>query len=272
MSYVSQQYLNCDASTLTSFKAWGQAISNAFSLSGWVQTADTGQVNWSTVTLPALGATVYEIWKPADALQTGSTQYFVKVQYGRSGSGGAIVQFTLGFSTDGAGNLVGNTAGGFTVGSFANNTGVFECNFSGDIDRMSIMMWRGGSSQVHFTMGIERTHNTDGTASSDGVATFYNGSSQMLHFATTQSPNGNQGSMTIPFANADMAFNNNVPVSPAFMTYGKISNPFTVIAWVPKNDIASGGLFTTTLYGSTRTYMVDQAVTTGNSAIAMRYD
>ena len=82
MSYTSQQFLVCDNGSNANFRAWGSAISAALAAMGWTQTADTGQVNWSTVTVPAAGAYVYEIWQPADAFQTGPTQYFLKLEYG----------------------------------------------------------------------------------------------------------------------------------------------------------------------------------------------
>lgn len=91
---ASQSFLACDNSTLTNFKAWGQAISNALSTSTWTQTSDTGQVNWSSIaSVPGSGAYVYEIWQPNDGL----TAFYLKAEYGNfSGTNMPSIRVSIG--------------------------------------------------------------------------------------------------------------------------------------------------------------------------------
>jgi hypothetical protein len=63
-------------------------------------------VNWAaSPAFPAAGASVYEIWQPGDALQTGSTRYYLRIDYANITSVGMGFIFQLRTRTDGAGNL-----------------------------------------------------------------------------------------------------------------------------------------------------------------------
>jgi hypothetical protein len=294
MSYVSQQFLLADNSSTANFKNWAQAISTAFTTAGWLNTSDTGQVNWSTVTVPGAGSFVYEIFKPNDALQTGSTQFFVKVKYGTSSSSGPRLQIQIGTGTDGSGNLTGFTTVNMdSASSFTGQGGVqtFECDFSGDTDRIGFVMWRNlvtGSAPL--LVAIERTKDTAGVNNSDGVTlimaspanlgssggqetiVFGIGSSTML----TQVGSG-QCYMSFRNPHTNDNFNNNEPVYPVFPVYGKVGNPMTEICFVNSNDVAAGAIFSTTLYGSTRTYVanVTNLVNNypgGSTRMCLRYD
>lgn len=91
------------------FRAWGSGIAAQLAAIGLVRTADTGQINWSTVTKPAAINTAagYEIWRFDDALQA-TKPVFIKIEYG---VGGAVDRpsfwFTFGTQTNGAGTLGG---------------------------------------------------------------------------------------------------------------------------------------------------------------------
>lgn len=291
MSYVSQQYLLADNATLANFKNWAQAISTAFSSSGWTQTSDTGQVNWSTVTLPTSGNFVYEIWQPGDALQTGSTKLYVKIKYGTSSGSpaGPRIQVQLSTATDGSGNPTGLTSSNFELGTSSMTGGgsvvTYDCYFSGDTDRIGVLMWRSYSAPAPMGFVIERTKNTDGTNSSDGVTIVpvaASGSGSTLSQVTivfgvaTAIQNSSRSFTALTdFNNASGAFNNNIPITPVFPTYGKYGNPMTEIALVHNQDVSEGCQFTSTLYGATRTYIATgniQVTNPSNYKFCMRYD
>jgi len=294
MSYVSQQFLLLDNSSTANFKNWAKAISDALTSMGWALTSDTGQVNWSTVTVPGSGSFVYEIWKPTDALQTGSTQFFVKIKYG-TGSGspaGPRLQIQVGTGTDGAGNLTGfTTTNAEVTGTAATGQGslaTFDCYFSGDTDRCSFMLWRSfAANPTNFTC-IERTKDTAGVNSSDGVNQ-YNGANvgvlgqQTIVFGvgTVNHPALNNNRYVSVYDQGNdggtRAFNNNVPVFPVFPLYGKVGNPATTLAFIWNTDVAEGCIFTTTLYGATRTYIASSNFTNSGGSgssfrFCMRYD
>lgn len=289
MSYVSQQFLLADNSSTTNFKNWAQAISTAFSSSGWTQTSDTGQVNWATVTVPTAGNFVYEIWQPSDALQTGSTVFYLKIKYGTSSGSGPRIQLQLCSATDGSGNPTGLSTANFELGTtnFSGGGSVvtYDCYFSGDTDRFGVLMWRNYTAPAPMGFVIERTHNVDGTNSGDGVTiapVAATGTASTLSQATIVfgvsaaiQNSGRSFTALTDFNNASGAFNNNIPVSPVFPTYGKYGNPMTEIAFVHTQDVAEGCVFTSTLYGATRTYIATaliQITNPPNCKFCMRYD
>lgn len=96
-------------STDANFRAWVQFIFNVFTNGGWVQTADTGQIDPVTATKPgAVNTKVgYAIFGMNDTLQA-THPVFVKFSFG-SGNTHAVdpgLWFAVGAATDGAGNLV----------------------------------------------------------------------------------------------------------------------------------------------------------------------
>jgi hypothetical protein len=197
---TSQQFLVCDSSTLANFKSWAQAISTFMGTIGWTQTADTGQVNWSTIaSVPTAGTFVYEIWEPSsDPLQTGSTAYYLKIQYGQTSQTppGIRIALQAGTGTNGSGTLTGlTTAVDDPLGNGAVGGGSvgYECDFSGDAERVSICMFRTTpTGTLPFYFSVERTKNTDGSNSSDGVT--------LLNAAN--SAGTNQGLQVIVFGQA----------------------------------------------------------------------
>lgn len=94
--------------TDASFRAWGSAISTLLDDVGLAKTADTGQINWTTVARPTATNTVagYEIRVHDSTL--GDT-YF-KIEYRTAGSttgANASLQVTIGTGSDGAGTITG---------------------------------------------------------------------------------------------------------------------------------------------------------------------
>lgn len=85
------------------FRAWGSELSTNLATAGLVVTADTGQINWTTVTRPGTNTSGgYEIWRFAD-----STLY-LKIEYG-TGGGATTPQMwiTVGTGSNGSGTLTG---------------------------------------------------------------------------------------------------------------------------------------------------------------------
>ena len=96
------------------FRAWGKGLSDALAAIGMVKTADTGQINWATVTAPT-GATQqgYEVWRFDDALQATAPLFF-RLDYGSGASAGTGVTgfmptlwVTIGKGSNGSGAITG---------------------------------------------------------------------------------------------------------------------------------------------------------------------
>src|SRR5580765_433103 len=115
-----------DSTTDARFRSWGSGIAALFLTGGfWTQTADTGQINWSTVVSPAQNAFAgYEIYKSNDALSS-SFPIYMKVEYGCSNSvtKGSLIRFSFATGTDGAGTLNGNVSSTYVAGGATAGTG-----------------------------------------------------------------------------------------------------------------------------------------------------
>lgn len=88
------------------FRAWGAALSANLAAAGLVQTADSGQINWSTVTRPSTStAGGYEIWRFADS------SLYLKIEYG-TGSGANTPNgwITVGTGSNGSGTITGQSS------------------------------------------------------------------------------------------------------------------------------------------------------------------
>lgn len=90
------------------FRAWGSDIAAKLAIAGLVQTTDTGQINWTTVTRPAASAYGgYEVWRFDDALQ-GAAPVFIKIEYGSSNNQATpAIRVTVSSGTNGAGTPTG---------------------------------------------------------------------------------------------------------------------------------------------------------------------
>lgn len=91
------------------FRLWGLAITAALTDVGMVQTADTGQINWTTVTRAAVNVDAgFQVWRFNDTLQA-TKPIFLRLNFGTSPYGVGYPRLTaqVGTGTDGAGTLTG---------------------------------------------------------------------------------------------------------------------------------------------------------------------
>lgn len=98
-------------STDAKFRTWGSAVKALLAASGLVQTTDTGQIDWTTVTKPVAIQTLagYEIWRFNDSLQT-TDPIFIRIEYrsGGTASGNSPAMLvSAGTGSNGAGAITG---------------------------------------------------------------------------------------------------------------------------------------------------------------------
>ncbi|HEY9464658.1 MAG TPA: hypothetical protein VIR54_16305 [Vicinamibacterales bacterium] len=101
------------------FREWGLEFSTKLAACGLVQTSDTGQINWVTVTRPGVSTNAgFEIWRFNDT-QQGTSPIFLRFDYG-TGGGATIprIQMTVGSGTNGSGTIT--ATGSFTITSINN--------------------------------------------------------------------------------------------------------------------------------------------------------
>lgn len=163
------------------FRTWGSTISAALASAGLVQTADTGQVNWVTVSRPVTaGAQAgYEIWRFNDALQS-TAPIYIRLVYctgGQAAGQNPMFQFSVGTGTDGAGNLVN------PISSALNGPSVSNTSASTNPSQIILATHTAGYALLYTSstiagspgistgmMAIERSRNqTTGAATSSGV-------------------------------------------------------------------------------------------------------
>lgn len=122
-----------DYTTDAGLRAMGSELNAKLAEVGMVQTADTGQVNWTTATRPGGANTIigYEIWRFNDSLQATAPLYIRLEWY--SAPGGATwptIYMTVGTGTNGAGTLTGTTSTRrpitYTSGGATSSTTAFQ--------------------------------------------------------------------------------------------------------------------------------------------------
>jgi len=295
MSYAATAALAPDNSTDANFRAWGSAISAKFASMGLVNTTDTGQINWTTVTHPTTtnAKTGYEIWRFNDTLQS-TVPLYLKIEYGSGGAANApTLWISIGSGSNGSGTLTGQL--GWVqakIGtSNANSTSTKNCVFSGDTGRVGMALWTDFSTGA-CAWFIERTKNTDGTDSSLGFLFAFYASSADSSFARAQQfipatgavPGGNtDNNIFVPFGVTGGAYGSDTAVYPFLVNQGGsfLNAGMSHLGYFPA-DITRDVTFTMTIYGATHTYYPLGGTSNlatcfrGNSpsggTIAMRYE
>ena len=165
-----------DISSDAAFRKWVQGIHDAFIACGWVQTADTGQLDIATATVPTAqnAAAGYRMYRLDDDFQ-GVAPVFVKAEWGRGASASANVPaawFAVGQATDGAGALSSVLFPRTATATNAQVTGVaneYPSYSSGDGSSLALAMWpMSGSSPIFFFV-LERSRNASGEPTADGL-------------------------------------------------------------------------------------------------------
>lgn len=156
------------------FRAWGSQLSAGLSSAGLTQTADTGQINWTSVTIPGISTPAgYEIWRNADST------LFLKLEYGTgSTTTRPHLWQTIGTGSDGVGNLTGQLTTRSLMSLDANLSGNSGPTFlSSSVDHISIA-WGGNASASTGVYSVLQVHKTvdgiTGLATSEGFCRLAN--------------------------------------------------------------------------------------------------
>jgi hypothetical protein len=288
-----------DMTSDATFRAWGSAISAALTAVGLAMTADTGQINWTTVTKPATQNTFagYEI--RAFTTLSGNPIYF-KIEYGAAdnAAGRPGIRITYGNGSNGSGTITGNTYTTPNMGAL-NSTTAMTCMVSSDGHYLSVALWFNATSGNTSCMlfGAGRTKDDSGAHTSDGLNVFG-------HFSSTSTVNTryqtflpkNGSGLATERKGGDNIFHTAAPPTgtgtygttlgqwPLFVSRGAADNTcMTAIAVFPADHggaAAAGSVIECLLYGVTHYYLFvgqlsgTQALNgnTNNNNLAMRYE
>jgi len=277
-----------DGSSDALFRIWGKAVSDTLSAGGFIQTADTGQIDWATVTKPSGYNTAqgYEIWRSNDAVGSLHNFYF-KIEYG---SGGATftqpaIWITVGWGSNGSGTLTGNAStrtqktGDFSATSY-------DCTACVKPYGFVLSMFPTQGAYGNMLLAVERLRDHNG-AFLDLVEirthTYGAYGAQVCSYALTAG--SAYSSSTVPMGipgihtNADsLLAGSDVGVLPIFPIFGGVQMPLSLLAAAPSASFPTHNqsvIFD--IYGSTATWKVQKPGTlfTLNSISMvhiMRYD
>lgn len=177
-----------DHSSDATFRAWGAEFDTKLALTGMVQTADTGQIDWVTVTRPGTSSVGgYTVWRFADS------SLYLKLEYG-TGTSTDIPQMwvTVGTGSNGSGTITGQTStrsiwtAQKTIASAVTTYTTYMCHVA---DALSID-WKSDSNTSLYPMGVllvGKTVDGAGAASSTGFGVMRIGSgSGVLNFQSVR--------------------------------------------------------------------------------------
>ena len=257
--------------TDATFRAWGLSISNLFAAVGLVQTADTGQVNWTTATKPAVNTTPhYEIWRMNDTQQA-SAPIFFRIEYGTSNATNRPrMQLQVGTGSDGAGNLINPSTKSVLISATTGTNTTAYTSYAAAGEGYFNCFLKGGS-QHNALISICRTCDADSTPNALGWTVYFGGTNAgagggpnvaVYDVAT--------GYVTVSTANmacvAPFGITNTLVGTDyqVFLNWSILPRVYPLFAscHVVKAEIGYGTTFTAALVGSTpRTYI------SGGSAI-----
>lgn len=293
---------NNGVKVITSFTGTTSGTFTVLNASGVTETGSSGLVTAASA-VPGSAAYFYEVWQPTDGL----TSFYLKIETGNvSGTNCPTVRLTIGTATNSAGTLTGLVMGPLATNSVSytvpSSTATYPCYFSGSTGRFSMMMWRAASASCPQLIAVERSVNASGVYTGSHVTIMtagypYNGNyspygQQSLVFgvgvAPAQSIVGGgvgYGGMAVKCFNPGTAnsasFNGALPFDTTSPMIGYYDYPLTSIGTVPTAMVTEGQIFSTTLYGSTRTYICSVTGPLGGCVpnynsryqpICMRYD
>lgn len=280
--------------TDTTFRSWGSGIHNALAAIGLVNTADTGQANWATVTKPVGTDTIkcYEIWRLNDALQA-TAPVFIKFEFGLSGGGVLGIMISAGTGTDGAGNLTGAGARLWASNSAGDDSGANTCYFSGDTDRFIFTLIHGTAAQSPVWF-LERLVNDSGVSTGEGIVygcgcgnpvitlstVVYATGSQVIEFGKAVPPYRAQGHGILPPGasgiNTTVPTTNSLGADVYMLPYVPVGyrawNPLRQVWGYLNGDTASMVPYNSTVYGTSRSMLPLGAKQMVNgSSVALRW-
>jgi hypothetical protein len=256
-------FIACTGSPDSAFLTWINTIHSALIAFGWVQTADTGQIDFTRATQAGAGFAIYGM---GDAAQS-TCAFYLKITYTQSnGSGnvpGLILLGAIG-GTNGSGTLTGNVGTQFgQTGSISMSTqGVGACRFSGNTSSFRMQMWSSNFNRCGWTFAVERDQDTSGNDTTLGInmaltAAVSGGSVPNSQFLRTA---GGAGAMETRWyamlsAQPSQSGNGVTGVAPVRCTFGPFRNPMKGLLIYAGNDYAVNTVNPVTIYGASRNYL-----------------
>lgn len=273
------------------FRLWGSTLSRAIENVGMVRTADTGQIDWDTIT--ADGSTLnspvgYEVWRFDDALQTTHPLVW-KLYYGKgSGANGVSPRLwvEVGKGSDGDGNLTGILIPRTRLGNSGSGAATYNTNPSMSVVAtcanracLAVILWHDPApTQAMPAFILERSRDATGAPTGIGVSLAAQVGGAQSGVTTAGAPNifisaaydsGAQASGVIPVVIPETVADVQIGASSSLAS-GVIGPVLPWTAWAPGiapwqplatlsymgGDATPGAVVTVRTHGQDRTYKV----------------
>jgi|PlaIllAssembly_1097288.scaffolds.fasta_scaffold02867_3 hypothetical protein len=244
------------------FRSWGLALSTAIQACGLTLVADTGSVNWTTVSKPSSTNTKagFEIYRFDDALQATAPVY-IRIDYGSGQYANvtAAIWFTIGSGTNGSGTVTGNPTTPPKIELYPHATVAGTTYVTGANNRLLYM----GPTNQQYTytsmFNIERTHDGTGADTADGVLLIWieagSTKGQNVWIAGTGAGTTETSFGVLNPATGSGATGSYIAVYPFFHTKGIFHFPAMNVLAAFTTNISVGTPFSLTYYGSSKTYL-----------------
>lgn len=246
------------------FRAWVAELITTLTNAGLVQTADTGQINTTTVTRPAANTEGgYAIFRFNDTQQA-TAPIFLRIGFGTGGAATTPrMQLTVGTASDGAGTISG---AGIAATTFATTTP--SSTITAYTTRVCVvngfcgLMWKlGGASTGLGFFTISRSVDTTGAATAEGASIYTHQASNtpavtMARYSPAASVAMNTGTFClIHGGHATSLVGATAQVFKHYLTLPRV-RPNAYLLTVLSAEIGNNTTFTATPVGSTsRTYV-----------------
>lgn len=247
------------------FRTWVAEVIAMLIAAGITQTADTGQINTTTVTRPGTNTNAgYAIFRFNDTMQA-TAPIFFRIDFGTGGvATGPRMMLTVGTATNGSGTISGagiastNIGGGSTPASIVTNYVTRVCYVDGFLG----MMWKlGGTAGTTAVLGyfsISRSVDSSETATAEGAA-IYTGHSNpgvtMARYPTSASVAMTTGSYClIAGGHATSLVSGAAQVFKHYLTLPKVV-PNLFLLNVINTELGNNTTFTATPVSASHTYV-----------------
>jgi hypothetical protein len=272
---VSQFQAAAQITSDTEFRAFGSAYRSAVAAAGFIQTADTGQINWATVTKPTGTNTSggYEIWRFNDAAQATHPLFF-KLEYGTAVTASRLsIWVTIGAASDGAGAITGTRVARTQFAQSANSATLGDVWVAGSDGYFTTGVFAGPATAGNsIPLVIERLRSSDGTVDTTTTAGVVLAGGQAgtviwvaALYDTTWTETGSQWPTLNPSAppGNTALFKGTTYAFPYYPVVGVPRPPMRAAIMCYSTDAPSSTPFSLPLYGTTHTFRSTGTVAAG---------
>lgn len=258
MSTTSNNTIYASNSTDAMFRAWAAFIDAALAL-GLVNTADTGQVNLTTVVKPsaANASQGYKVYRTNDALTT----IYIKVEFGSGASAPyPAIWVTIGTGTDGAGTITGTVLLARTqiIVSASDTVNQQLCIGSAGTSRVCFALFLSTAVALPIWFSFERRKNSSLADADTGIVVDYGrgnaGHASLCAPFTGVIPNAETGLQFILTSNNPGAYGTTIPEGLRIPCLGSSEPPGLNIAISNNNDFGSFAEVTININGVDHVY------------------